>query len=583
MLYGLEEYALTAGCLSAFVGIIYLSIALRKDIRGALAAAGISKKHILLALAVMLVFIVVEISTVKPTQQLFFDDAIYQAGAQSLLHMGQAWMCNYGTPTHCIAGQVYHEPIGTSFLLAIAFLFFGISRSVAFYAFIAMAALSVFLVFLLGALIFKNPYAALFSALILAFSPILLVWAAPTTSDLPSMLFSIFAFFSLMVFLHKKTYSSLLFALLSFAIATYMKVNMFIFLFLLPIFYILLDARGIKGSISYALKLLRKSFLDVRLIASLLVFLLIMLPELLYVVQQNSIPSNYGDTGVIIWMTCSNPATPLNVTSKFSLQNFRANICANLNFWVNAYGTAQYPVMQPFVFTILALIGASFLILHKRKKVLLSLSLWFFSFFIVYTAFYAGSVLYGVDWRFMLVVIPVTALLGGYALSSFIGLVKRFSKKGIFLYAAIAFSISIIAYPTIALYPQLSINPAEIIQAQGARFYENFVYSNISSIPKNCLVFTFDPTLFNINNRAATQFSNLSIIENPAGFNEYMHQYGCLAIDYGYWCASTTPATKQYCDYSLSRFKVKLLSSAYLPTIGATYSIYQILGLNGTR
>ncbi len=582
MLYGLEEYALTAGCLSAFIGIVYLIIALRKGIKDALASSGINKKHIMLALVVALVFIALELIMVKPTQQLFFDDAIYQGGAQSLLHMGQAWMCNYGTPTQCFAGQVYHEPIGTSFLLAIAFLFFGISRFVAFYAFILLAAVSVFLVFLLGALLFKNPYAALFSALILAFSPILLVWAAPTTSDLPSMLFSIFAVFSLMVFLHKKTYSSLLFALLSFAIAAYMKVNAFIFLLLLPFFYVLLDERGIKASISYVIKLVRKSLLDVRLLAILLVFLLVLFPEVFYVVQQNSIPSNYGNTGVTIWTSCSNPATPLNVTSKINMQNFHANICANLNFWVNEYGKAQYPIMQPWIFTLLALIGAIFLILHKRKRVLLSLSLWFFSFFLMYTAFYAGSVLYGVDWRFMLVVIPVTALLGGYALASFIGLVKRFSKKGIFLAVAIAVSVSIIAYPTIALYPQLSINPANIIQAQGARFYENFVYSNASLIPKNCLVFTFDPTLFNINNRAATQFSNLSIIENPAGFSEYMKQYGCLAIDYGYWCASTTPATKEYCNYALSRFKVKLISSAYLPNISATYSIYEIVGLNGT-
>ena len=35
-------------------------------------------------------------------------------------------------------------------------------------------------------------------------------------------------------------------------------------------------------------------------------------------------------------------------------------------------------------------------------------------FFMLYTSFYAGGVLYGVDWRFMLSLAAPAAILGGY-------------------------------------------------------------------------------------------------------------------------------------------------------------------------
>ena len=52
--------------------------------------------------------------------------------AQQLIHTGQAVMCDYGTSTACFAGEVFHEPIGLSFNMAIAFLVFGVQRNAAY-------------------------------------------------------------------------------------------------------------------------------------------------------------------------------------------------------------------------------------------------------------------------------------------------------------------------------------------------------------------------------------------------------------------------------------------------------------------
>ncbi len=124
------EYIFTIGIIISVVALIIGTIKERKNIRATLGKHGFKRRDLLVIIAILLVFAFIELYFIKPTQLLFFDDAIYQAMALDLIHMGQAWMCNYGTPATCFSGQVYHEPIGLSFNMAIAFLVFGVNRSV---------------------------------------------------------------------------------------------------------------------------------------------------------------------------------------------------------------------------------------------------------------------------------------------------------------------------------------------------------------------------------------------------------------------------------------------------------------------
>ena len=76
MAVALTEYSMTLGILVAFVGLIIGSIYDRKRIAHAVRGAGLKKAHLILAFAVVAAFVFVELLIVKPTQLLFFDDAI---------------------------------------------------------------------------------------------------------------------------------------------------------------------------------------------------------------------------------------------------------------------------------------------------------------------------------------------------------------------------------------------------------------------------------------------------------------------------------------------------------------------------
>ncbi len=96
---GFLEYIFTIGIIISFVALIIGVIKDRKNIKKTLIDSGFRLKDLTLVIAILLVFIFIEVFFIKATQLLFFDDVIYQAMAVMFLHTGQAWMCNYGTPS----------------------------------------------------------------------------------------------------------------------------------------------------------------------------------------------------------------------------------------------------------------------------------------------------------------------------------------------------------------------------------------------------------------------------------------------------------------------------------------------------
>ncbi|MEM3876464.1 MAG: hypothetical protein QXP24_01920, partial [Candidatus Micrarchaeaceae archaeon] len=227
---GVEEYILTLGIIVSFVGFLFFTARSRKPISQALKSSSIDGRMLLAAIAVVLLFLALEISLVKPTQQLFFDDVLYQGGALDLLHTGQAWQCNFGSPTQCFTGLVFHEPIGTSFNIAIAFAVAGVHQYSAYGMFLFLSALSVLLVFLISMLVFREFLYSIFAELILALSPVLLVWAMPTTSDLIMLAYSLIAVFSVVLFTYKKNFNTFGMLMFSIPLLMYMKVDAAIFL-----------------------------------------------------------------------------------------------------------------------------------------------------------------------------------------------------------------------------------------------------------------------------------------------------------------------------------------------------------------
>jgi len=569
---GFLEYIFTMGILISVIGLVIGIIKDRKNIGKTLSESGFVKQDLIILFVILLVFSFIELYFVHPTQLLFFDDDIYQAMAVMLLHTGQAWMCNFGTPTTCLQGQVFHEPIGLSFNFAIAFAIFGVSRAAAWNTEFVLGLLSVFMIFFASLLLLKNKKAAFFAALLLALSPVLLVWARPTNSDVAVLAYSLIFVFFLMVFLKKKNMWSFSNMLFSFSLLFYMKVDEVFFIPVFIAFYLLLEEKGIIKAIQNGWKHVKNNIWNTKLLIVVLFFIIAIVPSILYSYNESQ-TDGYGWQGTVIQQTCSPKMPSFMVNGSINLQNFKANICANVFFWFNQY-KSNY-VMQPVVFTVLAILGAvMMLMIPKKRRVLGAIGIWFLVFFLLYAAFYAGSVNYGVDWRFMLSLVAQASILGGFAAAEIVDLVavgfKKLSKnillvKGIM----IAVLVGLIFAPIYALMPLISVSPAAIQQAGDARFYEGFVYNNSAAIPSGCLVYSYDPTLFQLINRTSTQMDNLY---NSTQEKQYNHEYSCLILDYGYWCH--TPNNE--CTYANSSYNLVPIVTGTYNALNYNYGFYYI-------
>ena len=242
-------------------------------------------------------------------------------------------------------------------------------------------------------------------------------------------------------------------------------------------------------------------------------------------------------------------------------------------FWSNLYKN-QY-VIQPAYFTLLALVGVALMIILARKRALAALALWFVPLFLLYTAFYAGGVNFGIDWRFMISLMAVPALLGGFALGSIADYLTSLASKRLThrksLLRALSYLIAILMVLSLfyVIYTEaslLSVNPGTIQQAGDARFYESFIYNDSHLIPANCLVYTYDPTLFNINNRSAAQIGDLYY---GGFFANASAEYSCSVVDIGYWCF--TPGS--VCSQLNSSFTLTDIANATYPLTGNRYSL----------
>jgi 4-amino-4-deoxy-L-arabinose transferase-like glycosyltransferase len=536
---GFSEYIYTGGLLLAFATLL-VSISLgRKHISDVFRKAGLRKKHIAYALVAVVIFVAAELYLVHPTQQLFFDDAIYQAMALDLIHTGQAWMCDYGTTTACFIGEIFHEPIGTSFNLALGYLVMGVNLNATYTTMLVLSAIAVFLVFFAAFLLLNDARAAFFSSLILGLTPVVLVWARATSSDIPTLTYSLVALLFMAIFLRKKNIYTFAMFGSSLVLVSYMKVNNLLLIAVFLVMYVLLDEKSILSSIKDNYKLVKRGFSSTKAFAVFVILVLALAPELVYTYQQNA-NGNYGAQGTTVQNTCG--SGQVTASGNFGLSYFQMNICANVFFWFDEYKSTL--VTQSVLFTALGIIGAVIMFFEKRR-VLLAIGIWFLAFFVLYTAFYAGGATYGVDWRYMISLVAQASLFAGFACSSIITLSRnvyvkiarpRLKKSKLGRNAAMVTGFALvilILYSISLLAPQLSVQPGSIVQAGDARFYENFVYTNISHIPSDCLVFSYDPTLFFINNRSALQ---MSYIYNSQMLQNLSESYSCLVVDYGYWC-----------------------------------------------
>jgi hypothetical protein len=534
----------------------------------------------LIALAAILAFFLAfALIYVSPTEQLYFDENIYQGIALNILNHGNALWCQFGSGyvRTCFINAIYHDPVGWSAFVAIAFAVAGIGTQTAYGLELLVGALSIVFAFLLASVLFKRKETAVVSALAMALMPGLFIWSRTQADfDLPFMMLATLSFFLFVVMVRRKDFDSLAAFAFSLALVSYMRLEAIL---LVPIFALLAFTFGESGIVETAKERYRMAISvlteNTKVLLLLLVFMILLLPEVYYIAMEAQNPS-YGQAAS---------------QSVLSLENFKNNIATNAPFLLGSLnGLSSYPTEFHYTIFPLAVLGIAVLALARRTRnrfgILLLLILWFLAYFLFYTSFYAGSVLFGVDSRFMLQILPPLCLLASAALvgisdaSSIIaqrfGIAKRRAKGGAAIRHAVlaVLAAALLIYPFFLLIPVVSVPPSSMPQQSVILPAITSFYENYSEVPSNCLVFSFTPDIWQEENRSSAQIGFL--LGANQSIKSHILNYSCLAFDYGYWCL-VPPYSNTTCSYVASHYKLGNFTSPPTRPNGTSVAFYKIL------
>jgi hypothetical protein len=146
-----------------------------------------NRRLLLAAAAVGALAWVLSSSLAPRTNRIYYDEQIYLGIAQNLTDLRLAQMCNDGTVEYgrlqCWRSDFNKEPNGYPYLLSLVFRAVGVGDSGAFVFNNFVAAVSAFLVVLLGAMLFDDRYAAVLSGLVLTLLPMQLWWTNTAAAE----------------------------------------------------------------------------------------------------------------------------------------------------------------------------------------------------------------------------------------------------------------------------------------------------------------------------------------------------------------------------------------------------------------
>lgn len=500
----------------------------------------IKKNSWIFLLIIFLLGFVLRMSVAPHTHRVFFDEDIYLDIGKEILTEGKGCLCNYGDRKGCYDCILMKWPNGYPFTLAVAYMFFGISESVAFNLTVLLGSLSVILIFLMGYLLTKKEEIGLFSALLFALIPVHIIWSGTTASEPVFVFYTLLAVFALSLSLKSNTWKSNLFAMSSLAFACQIKAESGIILALIAVFMLLLD------------KKLRIRINDHKFLIPLIILLVLITPYIVHMIH-SARTDPWGAKG-----------------KKFGLEYAEDNIPTNAWFWIMGYSTIEHPIL----FTILAIIGLIFTIITQRRLALV-LGFWFLMFFFVYAFFYAGSVRYGTDVRYSLSGYPPLILLAGFGLYFIYLIFMKKIKKRILALLALLAMIFVMIY--ISFYIQncwttISTPAEEIMEANQARTYHDFVVREAREFDKDCYILSHTPSIFLIMDLGSLQSW---YGQNTAKMRELFNKTDCVIFDDNYWC-NLEPYKSSVCKHMFDAYELTLLSSVEAGEGRHTYALYKI-------
>ena len=569
-------YALTAVYMVLFVGLLSAVGIYRKDIYKALKGK-VTKRSLIALLFILIFFVSFLLMFVHPAEQLYFDENIYQGIALNILKHGNALWCQYGSAylNQCGASAVYHDPVEWSFYIAMAFGIFGIGTATAYGMQLLIGALLIVFTFLLGS-VMKGEKTGILSALAMSVMPELIIWSrAQAVPDLALASFATLAFFFFIVFMENKKSATLLPFLLSLGIAVYARTEGSLLIPLFILLYFIYGDSSIKENFKNNMRWLRNlinndevSLLYILLLAILLV------PQAYYISGQ-----------------LSNPQFGQGKSGLFSLTSFETNAPINVNYLFGAFDTkGYYPAAFPVEITLLAAIGTAVAIAtsindRKNMSIVLALGLWFLAYFFFYSFFYAGAATYGVDSRMMLQLHPQLVILSAIGIVEISGLLamagsrvaKRrrnrslLNKRNLLIAIPYAAFFIVIFFIFAQFFPIVTMPPSSAPQQSVILPASNFINSNYSAVPSNCLVFSFTPDMWYENGRSAAQIGYLQ--SDSSNLTNFTKSYRCFVLDYGYWCI-VPPYDNTTCPTYLKTYNTSVLATRSISGAADNVSFY---------
>ncbi|MGC8669996.1 MAG: ArnT family glycosyltransferase [Candidatus Micrarchaeia archaeon] len=562
-----------------FICLVVSSALGYKEIRKAL--SGISRSYYKYLILIIAVFLFMELAFVAPTHLLYNDEYIYLSVTKMMLSQHLAAVCSFSNASTCVPGTAgfIHQPLGWSFLLAIPSSVFGVNFSVAYNMELLFSVLSIAFLFFAVYILLRDQRVAVLSSAILAFTPLFMSYSRSSLLDTPAVTLLLLSIFLIAAYMKRKSTIVGISAAFAVAYMLSIKVDM-IFALAIILLLLLLDRDRFEG------KSARKDLKRFMVIVAIAI--LVILPALLYIYAASEV--SFG-------------AAPGQPDFSFSyLENYSTG---NLLFWFGADDVVKavpfnycYFSEFPLTYTLLAIVGAFFLLKHKKYREFLLLLLWFIVVFIFYSSYYAGGVNYGSgdDVRYFTSAFPVIAILAAYGFITIFNfldarlrarnrvktLVPRSSRNYalITVMLVILFAESAFMFVTIVMMP-----PSHIYPFAAERYDENFIMQNYQKIPSNCFVLTFKPPLWYILGRG-------NIYASWANLSEYNSELmnmskGCLYFDYSISCYinfTGPPNTAQQCLDIVRTYKMQPIASTELNNYSwnASFYLYKITGLNTT-
>ena len=487
------------------------------------------------AATVFLLALILRITLPPRTSRVMFDGDIYlDMGKQILLH-GQSCLCDYGNNTQCFKCELMKWPVGHPFLLAMSFLIFGIGEQTAFNTIAVVSALSTFFVFLAAYLIFRSMKIAFFSSLILALLPVHILWSTTLSADI-TLSFSV-AVTLFLTALCWKTNNIRIHAitLVALALLAQAKTEGVI---LIPLFFFT--------------QLFNPKYLNLlaerRYIFMILVLFFFLSSYFVHTTYEWKV-NNWGSSN-----------------KKFGIGYLKSNVNANLRYWFEMdrfersriYDTKQ--LYHPVGFTILSIISVIYGLIKKNKEIVLSF-IWLVVLFLLYVSFYAGSVYYGVDVRYVLPQYIPFSLLAGYGLFS---IHKELKLPVVFLV------ILLLVYFTTYFW-KIHIPAKGIEEGSDARLYRQFAINFASREPDTCYFVSHVTSIYSWLGKGHMQIWYV----NSPEFDKVVKSKKCLIFDQGYWCNLAVSQAKS-CD-NLKKYKLVLLQSLNDTKHEKIYSFYRVI------